>query len=109
MTSPNGTVVTANTGGAITDSKGNVWTISASGLVVENGVADTFTANVTELAFKNGVLWQEEHLLPMVRQGRQRPRFLPWMVAGNLRRANTSHSSVGRRREQFRWKPKRLE
>ena len=59
MTSPNGTVVTANTGGAITDSKGNIWTISASGLVVENGVADTFTANVTELAFKNGVLWQE--------------------------------------------------
>jgi hypothetical protein len=59
MTSPNGTVVTANTGGAITDSKGNVWTISASGLVVENGVADAFTANVTELAFKNGVLWQE--------------------------------------------------
>jgi hypothetical protein len=59
MASPNGTVVTANTGGAITDSKGNVWTISASGLVVENGVADTFTANVTELAFKNGVLWQE--------------------------------------------------
>ena len=59
MASPNGTVVTANTGGAITDSKGNVWTISESGLVVENGVADTFTANVTELAFKNGVLWQE--------------------------------------------------
>jgi hypothetical protein len=59
MTSPNGTIVTPNTGGAITDSNGNIWTISSSGMVVENGVADTFTANVTELAFKNGVLWQE--------------------------------------------------
>jgi hypothetical protein len=46
-------------GGSITDGKGNVWSISTSGLVVENGVTNKFTANVTELAYKNGVLWQE--------------------------------------------------
>jgi hypothetical protein len=58
MTSPNGTIVTPPIGGAIIDSKGNVWTIKA-GKVVENGRADTLTANVTELAYKNGVVWQE--------------------------------------------------
>ena len=57
--SPNGTTVIGPNGGSITDGKGNVWSISTSGLVVENGVTNKFTANVTELAYKNGVLWQE--------------------------------------------------
>jgi hypothetical protein len=57
--SANGTTVLGPNGGSITDGKGNVWTISPSGMVVENGVTDPYTANVTELAFKNGLLWQE--------------------------------------------------
>jgi hypothetical protein len=56
-TSPNGTTIVR--GGSITAATGTVWTISASGQVVRNGVPDTFTDNVIELAYKNGVLWQE--------------------------------------------------
>ncbi len=56
-TSPNGTTIVR--GGSITAATGTVWTISASGQVVRNGVPDTFTSNVIELAYKNGVLWQE--------------------------------------------------
>lgn len=59
MTSSDGTVVTLVDGGTIVDTMGNQWSISASGQVVENGVTDTFTSNVTELAFKNSVIWQE--------------------------------------------------
>ena len=59
MTSSDGTVVTLVGGGTIVDTMGNQWSISASGQVVENGVTDTFTSNVTELAFKNSVIWQE--------------------------------------------------
>jgi hypothetical protein len=55
--SPNGTTIVH--GGKITAATGTVWTISASGQVVRNGVPDTFTNNVIELAYKNGVLWQE--------------------------------------------------
>jgi hypothetical protein len=58
MSSPNNTTVLAGSGKAIVDNNGTVWTIKG-GRVVRNGVPDTFTANVTELAFKNGVLWQE--------------------------------------------------
>jgi hypothetical protein len=56
-TSQNGTTIVR--GGSITAATGSVWTISASGQVVRNGVPDTFTDNVIELAYKNGVLWQE--------------------------------------------------
>ena len=56
-TSPNGTTIVH--GGSITAATGTVWTISASGQVVRNGVADPYTNNVIELAYKNGVLWQE--------------------------------------------------
>lgn len=59
MTSSDGTVVTLVDGGTIVDTMGNQWSISASGQVVENGVTDTLTSNVTELAFKNSVIWQE--------------------------------------------------
>lgn len=59
MASSDGTVVTLVDGGTIVDTMGNQWSISASGQVVENGVTDTFTSNVTELAFKNSVIWQE--------------------------------------------------
>jgi hypothetical protein len=43
---------------AITDGSGNHWTI-VNGKVVVNGVADPTTANVIELAYVGGRLWQE--------------------------------------------------
>jgi hypothetical protein len=47
-------------GGSITvGATGTVWTISASGQVVRNGVPDRFTSHVIELAYKNGTIWQE--------------------------------------------------
>ncbi|HEX2943314.1 MAG TPA: hypothetical protein VHO91_19835, partial [Rhodopila sp.] len=38
---------------------GNKWTIQANGQIAVNGVTDTTTANVTELAYVNGEVWQE--------------------------------------------------
>jgi hypothetical protein len=43
---------------AITDRSGNQWTI-ANGQVVANGVADPTTANVIQLAYVGGHIWQE--------------------------------------------------
>ena len=57
--SPNDTVVLAGSSAAITDAAGNAWTITGGGQVAVNGVADTTTAGVKELAYVNGTIWQE--------------------------------------------------
>ena len=57
--SANDTVVYAGSSSAITDSRGNAWTITMGGQVAVNGTADTTTGNVTELAYVNGEVWQE--------------------------------------------------
>jgi hypothetical protein len=68
--SPDGTVITlGNTpvppsvhpinGSAIVDSSANLWWISDGEQVIENGQVDADTANVIEIAFKNGLVWQE--------------------------------------------------
>ncbi len=57
--SANDTMVLAGASTAITDASGNKWTINAAGQVAVNGTADTTTANVTELAYVNKAVWQE--------------------------------------------------
>jgi hypothetical protein len=57
--SPNDTMVLAGSSGTITDASGNQWTITGSGQVAVNGTADPTTANVTELAYVNNQVWQE--------------------------------------------------
>jgi hypothetical protein len=57
--SPNDTVVLAGTSATVTDASGNKWTITASGQVAVNGIADTTTKGVTELAYVNKAVWQE--------------------------------------------------
>ncbi len=57
--SANDTTVAAGSTAAITDASGNLWTITSAGLVAVNGTADTTTANVIELAYVNGTVWQE--------------------------------------------------
>jgi hypothetical protein len=57
--SANDAVVRAGSSAAITDASGNKWTITSSGQVAVNGTVDTTTANVTELAYVNGEVWQE--------------------------------------------------
>jgi hypothetical protein len=59
VVSANDTVVTAGSTAAITDASGNVWTITSGGQVAVNGTADTTTSYVIELAYVNGVIWQE--------------------------------------------------
>ena len=59
VASPNDTMVLADSTAAITDASGNKWTITSTGQVAVNGVADTTTANVTELAYVNKGVWQE--------------------------------------------------
>ena len=44
----------------LVDAGGNLFWISGSGQVVENGVVDTKTANVIEMAYVNGVIWREK-------------------------------------------------
>jgi hypothetical protein len=46
-------------GGTITDADGNVWSITGTGQVAVNGVPDPTTANVLELAYVNGEIWQK--------------------------------------------------
>jgi hypothetical protein len=43
----------------ITDANGNTFFITSSGKIAINGTVDGTTANVTELAYVNHVLWQE--------------------------------------------------
>jgi hypothetical protein len=57
--SPNDTVVLAGSTAGITDANGNVWTITAGGQVAINGVTDTATATVAQLAYVNGTIWQQ--------------------------------------------------
>jgi hypothetical protein len=52
-------MVLAGSTSAIVDASGNKWTITSSGQVAVNGTADTTTANVTELAYVNKQVWQE--------------------------------------------------
>jgi len=55
--SPNDTVITPNIG-SITGASSNVWSVT-NGQVVVNGVVDPTTANVIEMAYVNGLVWQE--------------------------------------------------
>lgn len=43
---------------SIVDAGGNIWSV-ANGQVVVNGVADPTTANVIEMAYENGLVWQK--------------------------------------------------
>jgi hypothetical protein len=56
--SPNDTMVLAGSAAVITDAGGNSWSI-ASGTVQENGAAAGYSANVVEIAYVNGNIWQE--------------------------------------------------
>lgn len=57
MQSPNNTLIAP--GQSITDAQGNIWSITAGGQVAVNGQVDDTTANVTHLAYANGLVWQE--------------------------------------------------
>jgi poly(3-hydroxybutyrate) depolymerase len=56
--SPSGTRVTTTTG-SIYDANGVTWTITTGGQVAVNGTADGTTANVIELAYVGGLIYQE--------------------------------------------------
>lgn len=56
--SPDGTVIQAGNNSVLVDPSGNLWWI-ANGQVVENGAPDTGTSNVTEMALKDGVIYQQ--------------------------------------------------
>jgi hypothetical protein len=57
-TSQNGAVVTDNSGSAITDNASNKWTVK-NGIVYKNSATAGYTARVTEIAYVNNVVWQE--------------------------------------------------
>jgi hypothetical protein len=62
--SPNNTVALPDTlyqTNIITDAHGNQWTIAPNGQITINGVVDTPTGNVIELAYVNGQIWQENN------------------------------------------------
>jgi hypothetical protein len=57
--SPNDSMVIAGSTAAIVDAAGNKWTITSGAQIAVNGTTDPTTANVTELAYVNGTVWQE--------------------------------------------------
>jgi hypothetical protein len=57
--SANDTTILIGSTAALTDQSGNLWTITSAGLVAVNGVADTTTGNVVELAIVSNVIWQK--------------------------------------------------
>jgi beta-glucanase (GH16 family) len=57
--SANGTAIHAGSTGAITDAAGNRWTLSTTNAVLENGTTAGFSANVAEIVYANGTVWQE--------------------------------------------------
>jgi hypothetical protein len=57
--SPSNTQVFAGSTAAIIDSSGNRWTITSGAQIAVNGTVDTTTANVIEIAYEQGVIWQE--------------------------------------------------
>ncbi len=57
--SANNTLVALGSKAAVTDAKGNRWTITSGGQVALNGAADPTTRNVILLAYEGGVIWQE--------------------------------------------------
>lgn len=59
QTSANDTVVLAGSGTSITDSAGDVWTLTAGAQVAFDGSTIGETSNAIELAFVGGVVWQE--------------------------------------------------
>jgi len=56
--SQNNATLAAGASGVLVDNAGNTWGIS-NGQVTINGVADSTTANVIDLAFVKGVIWQQ--------------------------------------------------
>jgi Pectate lyase superfamily protein len=56
--SVNDTIVTNGSTAVIIDKTGNKWTV-ADGVVYKNGTPAGTSANVTEIAYVNGVVWQE--------------------------------------------------
>jgi len=63
--SPNNTVIITGSSAAITDAAGNVWTLVpvtgtlAPAQVAVNGTVDATTGTVTEIAYVNGLVYQE--------------------------------------------------
>jgi hypothetical protein len=58
VASMNDTVITW-AGSPITDADDTQWSITASGQVAVNGIADPTTGRVDELAYYNGMIWQK--------------------------------------------------
>src|SRR3954468_21937493 len=57
-TSSDGTTV-LGVGASITDAAGNVWAIAPDYRITVNGKVDPTTANVDELGYSNGLVWQK--------------------------------------------------
>src|SRR5580658_2835819 len=57
--SPTNSAVMAGSTESIVDAAGDVWTITAAGLAARNGVPDTSTWQVVQIAYVKGVIWQE--------------------------------------------------
>jgi hypothetical protein len=56
--SPSGTVIAAGAAASIIDAAGNIWALPSTGVVTVNGVPDSSTWGVTELAYVNGSVYQ---------------------------------------------------
>jgi hypothetical protein len=58
-TSASDMVISPTSASAVVDADGNSWAITSDGTVYEDGAAAGYSANVTQLAYVGGVIWQE--------------------------------------------------
>lgn len=61
--SPEGTIILLGSSASITDNLGNQWTLTTGGVVNINGSAAGFTANVIEIVWSGGQIFQENNAL----------------------------------------------
>jgi hypothetical protein len=54
------TIITPTSGGSVTDSAGNVWTLDANGNLIENGADVEGGAGTNGLTVVNGVIWARD-------------------------------------------------
>jgi hypothetical protein len=53
------TTVAAGSTNTLVDSTGNIWAITSGAQITVNGVVDPVTANVIQIAYVNGHIWQD--------------------------------------------------
>jgi hypothetical protein len=59
-TPPSLTIITTTSGGQVSDSSGNIWTLDSNGNLLENGTGVAGGSGTTKLTVVNGLIWAQD-------------------------------------------------